>query len=135
MVAKLVKLTLSALDAPVLSPREMQKLLGLWTWPALLRRSILSVFDYVYELANATRPFSPRSLSSEQRQELTQILALLQLIFANLTLPFSNRAHCSDASPSGGGVVYADFDGGGLTQFISSTSETKATRGWQSKLT
>ena len=50
-VARLIRTTLSAVQGNRLSPRQMQNLLGIWTWPCLLRRPLLSVFDSVYQIA------------------------------------------------------------------------------------
>lgn len=128
-VAKLVNLTLSALSSVSLSPREMQRLIGLWTWPCLLRRPLLSVFDTVYKLASADRPHSRRTLLRSQKDELSQMLALAPLLYADLSLPFSDRIYCSDACPTGGGVVYADLGGREFEQFLSNTAETRVTKG------
>ena len=80
-IEKLVELSLSALDGGSLSPREMQRLIGIWTWPCFLKRPFLSVFGKVYDLAKAPRPHRKLALSADQKSELRQIFELLPMLF------------------------------------------------------
>ena len=89
MVAKLVKILLAALESSGMQPKDMQRLIRVLTWPALLKRCLLSVFDSVYDLASAPRPLTPLCLTNVQQNELQQVLAFLPLVFADWILPVS----------------------------------------------
>ena len=88
--------------------KQMERLLGSWTWNSLLRRPVLSVFSAVYAFARRHREHRrPRPLPVRVRDELQAALGLVPLLHADLSAPFSDRVYATDASNWGAGVCYA----------------------------
>lgn len=105
VAVKLFDSTTAALEQGWMSPREMKRLIGMWTWPCLLRRPLLSVFSAVFSLASMKRPEIRRPLTGAPRGELGAMLDLFQMIFMDLRRGLSEGVYASDASPKGAGVV------------------------------
>jgi hypothetical protein len=96
--------TLSMLDRGQCTGRDMEVLVGRWTWACLVRRPSLSVFSSVYrfqEAAQGKRFFIWPSV----RRELMVMVGLAPLLFADLDNLFFTRVVASDASSLGMGVV------------------------------
>ena len=111
------------------TPHQIQFLLGSWTWACLLRRNLLSIFSDVYELASAPKPLTPRPLSATERLELEMWMDLFPLIYVDLRRSLSTRVYASDASKSGGGVLYSNLDGRAREQFVRGIEETRVRKG------
>lgn len=88
--------------------KQMEQLLGSWTWNSLLRRPVLSVFCAVYAFARRHREHRrPRPLPFRVQCELRAALGLLPLLHADLSAPFADRVYATDASNWGAGVCYS----------------------------
>lgn len=83
------------------SPKEMQSILGRWTWACLLRRNFLSTLNKVYSLTSLDRPSRRRNLSVQQRVELEMLLDLFPLMCADLRGHESTRVYATDACKTG----------------------------------
>ena len=92
--------------------KQMEQLLGSWTWNSLLRRPVLSVFCAVYTFARRHREHRrPRALPPRVQAELRAALGLIPLLHADLAAPFADRVYATDASNWGAGVCYANASG------------------------
>jgi len=81
----------------------LRSMLGHLTWAALLRREALAFVNHCYAFAEAagTRVVP---LWASVRQELSDLLAVLPLLRADVGAEWDEVAVCSDASPFGIGV-------------------------------
>ena len=104
------------------TPREMQRFLGRWVWPLLLRRPLLSVLSDLYTLTSLRRLHVPRSPNVTQLVELQVLLGLSPVIFRDLTRSVSRRFYATDTSPWGASVVYCD----GASDIVIQNSEDQA---------
>lgn len=111
------------------TPREMQRFLGRWVWPLLLRRPLLSVLSELYCLASLKRPHVPRRLNVPQLTELQALIGLAPVVFRDLTRPVSTRIYATDASPWGAGVVYLD-EGGCGQDLVALFRDARVLTGW-----
>jgi hypothetical protein len=95
--------TLALLDHGECTGRDMQVLVGRWTWASLVRRPVLAVFSSVYRFQEAAdgRRFE---VWPSVRRELMVMVGLAPLLFADLDEPFFERVVASDASMTGLGV-------------------------------
>lgn len=81
-------------------------LLGKWTWLLSLRRPMFSILSKVYSIRHTSSEIVVPSL--EARRELLALVRLSSLIRADLTKEVAKYVICTDASLTGGGVVYCD---------------------------
>lgn len=116
------------------SPREIESILGRWTWAVLLRRCLLSIMGELYTLANMQSPNFVRKVSKAQVVELNMLLDLFPAMYADLQYKDSGRVYASDASLSGRGVPYCDMEPQELKPFLGATAETRVRKGWYSTL-
>ncbi len=95
--------TLALLDRGVCSGRDMEVLVGRWTWAALVRRPVLSVLSSVYRFQDAAdgKLFD---IWPSVRRELMVLVGLAPLLFVDLDDEFFSRILASDASTHGMGV-------------------------------
>ena len=131
----LLDTTYALLQTRRATPREMQRLLGRWVWPLLLRRPLLSVLSELYSPASLPRPHVPRLLNLPQLTELHALIGIAPMVFRDLTRPVSPRLYATDASPWGGGVVYSDEDGRGSSPtqqhaLVSFFRDARVLSGW-----
>ncbi|CAK0870850.1 unnamed protein product [Prorocentrum cordatum] len=89
--------------------RQVERVVGHFTFAGLARRPALSVFDAVYSFCARHRN-QQRRLPASVVRELRWAVALLPLISADLRAPWLGRLYCCDASEEGRGVVERDFD-------------------------
>jgi hypothetical protein len=98
------------LDQTFCSGTRMAWLMGCWTWACLVNRPALAVFSSVYSFIRKSGKRSFR-IWSTVRRELSTIMSLCPLLYADLALPWSTTVIASDASTTGGqGVVAACVD-------------------------
>lgn len=85
--------------------KYMSHLLGVWTWFALARRPVFSVFSAIYKFCTVAghRVFS---IWRSVRQELIVMCGLAPLLRSSLTAPWFRLCIATDASSQGEGVVY-----------------------------
>lgn len=91
------------------SPRELQNVIGLWNWALLLRRPALSVLFHVYTFMIEAQPDRSRRLPDSVVTELSILLDLFPLLYADLSRPLASRVYASDVSEDGIGIVYSDL--------------------------
>lgn len=114
------------------TPHDMQRLIGLWVWPCLLRRPLLSILFEVMAFSRLLPTNRRQQLSEPVRKELNVLLDLFPLMCADLRRPLSKRVYASDASEAGGGVVYSDVNN--ARAFSADVRETRSLKGWYSEL-
>ena len=87
----------------VISGKELEALVGHYTWSAVVRRESLSVFDHTYKFIRKHYFYRTR-LDAGTRQELFWARSILPMLRADLSIPWSETATCTDASHEGFGV-------------------------------
>ena len=83
--------------------RDLARIVGSWTWAALVRRECLCVFRTVYRF---------RSVAGDRvfhiwpciRQELTVMMGLAPLMYADLSATWCDRVFATDACTTGNGA-------------------------------
>jgi hypothetical protein len=106
-IDKLVSLcsdTVSLLRAGRCSGFHLSRLVGKWTWAALVNRPLLSVFSSVYRFIECARG-SVFTVWPSVARELTLMVGLAPLMFCTLTDEWFDRMVATDASEVGLGVV------------------------------
>jgi len=103
---QLSKETQRLLNATTCTGRYMSRLVGKWVWPVLVCRPALSVFSAVYRFIQAAgrRPFT---IWNSVKRELQVMMGLVPLLFASLSAEWLPSVVATDASSTGGGVVYS----------------------------
>ena len=102
----LVHDTLSLCAAPC-SPRQVQEIVGRWTWAMLVRRPALSIFSAVYAFASLPSATTPRPLWPSCVTELRLAAGIAPLLNTSLGIrPFSSCL-ATDASSTGWGACKA----------------------------
>ena len=101
---RLIHLTRSFLLRTHCSGRDLSRIVGNWTWACLVRRECLSVFRHVYRYISIAgdRVFS---IWNSVRLELSTMIGLAPLMYADLTSGWCDRVVASDACSTGLGVV------------------------------
>ena len=66
--------------------KDMERLLGHWTWVCLCRRSAFAIFCSIYRFCEAAR-FSNFTIWPSVRRELQTAIALAPLMFSSLAAP------------------------------------------------
>ena len=97
--------TTGLLSMPVTHVRELQSLLGQWTWILLFARASLAILDVCYEQARCRPEGTFFRLSVAARNELQTLIDLLPLFATDMETPWSMTAFAVDSSDSGYGVV------------------------------
>ena len=88
--------------------RSLRQLVGGWTFAACFQRHSLSVFGEVYRaLGDPKSDHEFLSLSRQVRAELLSMACLAPVLQMNVRARVVPRLYCTDASPSGGGIVSA----------------------------
>lgn len=107
-LARLARSTLTLARAPLVSAKELERVMGGWAWACLARRPSFAVFGAVYRWLSA---FSGRlaPLWPSARLELALICALAPLLSTDVGLGWYSQALAVDASSKGFGVVVADM--------------------------
>jgi hypothetical protein len=100
----LLRSTLTLLAKPKVSGLDLAALVGRFTWCMLVRRPALQCFHQVYRFIQVRKAQRGQVWPTVVR-ELLLACALLPLLSASLTLPFSSRLLATDASDLGGAVV------------------------------
>lgn len=89
---------------------DLLRLVGRWTWAALVRREALSAFHAVYAFARTHH--APARLWNSCVKELEIILGLAPLLYAKLSCQSAPFVVATDASLAGQGCTYARVDPG-----------------------
>lgn len=104
---------------------QLHRVLGMWTWNALLCRCALSTMFACYGFIARTgrrRGFLPRGV----RQELQALIGLVPLLSVSLGSPISSRVYATDASFWGAGVCYEDIGEHGVLNALEAASGSLA---------
>lgn len=119
-IDKLVSLcseTVEVLRAGHCSGFYLSRLVGKWTWAALVNRPLLSVFSSVYRFIECART-SVFSLWPSVARELATMVDLAPLMFCTLADQWFDRIVATDASEFGLGVVTAPLDSTKATDIL-----------------
>jgi hypothetical protein len=92
-----------------ISGRSLEKILGHFTWGALVRREALAVVCACYEFVRKCYDSCTRIWSSVRR-ELRWMRSLLPLLEADMSLPWLPTIVASDAPDTGMGVCVRSLD-------------------------
>ena len=108
-VYKLIRRTKALIEHGKCTGHELSKLVGHWSWAALARRPVFSVFNAVYRYIEVAgvRMFD---LWPSVARELRAMSALAPLLFTSLGATWYPRTIATDASEFGQGVVAARAD-------------------------
>ena len=89
------------------TPRKLSILVGCWIHVLLFRRPMFAIMDAVFHEGKGRKQDGVFHLSSRARSEL-QLLAILgPTAQADLRVGHSSKIFCTDASPTGGAVTFA----------------------------
>ena len=89
------------------TPKLLSILLGSWIHVLLFRRVMFALLDRLFQEGQNKRQDEVFCLSSRARNELQMVASLGSLAQADLRVKHSSRIYCTDASPSGGAVIWA----------------------------
>lgn len=104
----LIDRTRQLIHAGECSGKDLQRILGTWTWAFLVCRPAFAIFSAVYRFVE-TAGHLTFQLWPSVRVELEIAIGVAPLLVANLSAPWSKLVFCSDASSTGYGVVAANF--------------------------
>ena len=82
------------------SSKDIERLVGHWTFAALLHRPLLSSLRAVYDYGRSGRP-AGTIFPNKVKEELQIMRGLLVFMFADLSLPWCSRVYAYDACGSG----------------------------------
>ena len=97
-------LVLGALDAPMLSKKALQQLLGQFPHPWMHRRELSCIFFKSYEFVHLMSESEVRRLPVLVAEELVVAGLFLGLSSSNIRWPVSNRISSTDATLERGGT-------------------------------
>ena len=97
---RLIRALEGLLSRPLVSGKQLEVIIGHYTYVALLNRSALSVLRQCYDYIRA-RYHVPSRLWTGVRKEIKVMIGLVPLLSVNCLMPWLGVAHCSDASPHG----------------------------------
>ena len=100
-----IRATEYAASLPALRPKALARIIGVWTWFAMICRELLSILNKCYEFSNLEPDNLERPVWPSVRQELRCLVGLACYVPTSLTRPWSPRVFMTDASWMGQGVV------------------------------
>lgn len=103
--------------------KELSSLLGSWVWFLLLNRPLLSILSEVYQFLSEVNTAGTPSVRA--RMELSTLLSLAPLVYADMRTPIAGKVLCSDASMVGGAVVYTEISQAEGLEFLRHQSRFK----------
>ena len=104
---RIVRATAALLARPLVSARDLARVLGAWTWELLLRRPALAVLKHSYHFIDRFLGCPPRPLWPSVARELSVLTALSPLLSVDLRAAWASHAIATDASSFAAGVVCA----------------------------
>lgn len=131
---RLYKLTNPVVASRRASPALVRRIVGLWSYALLLRRPAFSILYQAFAFTNEEHPDKCRRLPDSVVEELSTLLDVFPLLFADLRQPLASRVYFSDACGSGGGVQYADLSARDSWTLKENIKETRVRKGWLSTL-
>ena len=105
--SRIIRSTAALLSSPLVSARDLARVLGAWTWQMLLRRPVLAVLKHSYRFIDRFLSRPPRALWPSVKRELAVLAALSPLLTVNLQAPWAKHLVATDASSLAAGVVSA----------------------------
>ena len=99
-----------AMNKRFISPAGLEIIVGHIVWQFMCRRELLSILSAVYTHIHTEPRTTALPMSDLLCTELRHVIGLLPLCFTNLSAPWSDVVHASDASPFGIGVCYKVLD-------------------------
>jgi hypothetical protein len=103
--SRILRATVALLCQPLVSARELARVLGAWTWELLLRRPVLAALKHCYRFVNRYLHSPPRPLWPSVVRELSVLSALSPLLSVDLQAPWADHLIATDSSSRAGGVV------------------------------
>ena len=94
-----------ALRLPYVTAEAVEKIVGVWTWLALMNKCALSCFSLVYKWIRRWGGKGAQRLTSGVRAELSSMVAISVTFGQQLNALWAKLAYLVDASPSGGAVL------------------------------
>lgn len=128
---RLFKITNAIVCSKRASLERVRHITGLWTYALLLRHPAFSILYHTFRLLEQPGV----SATSKQRvpdsvvEELSALLDVFPLLFADLRQPLSPRIYFSDACRTGDGVEYVDLSPRDARSFKDNVAETRARKG------
>ncbi len=119
---RILQATAVLLSQPLVSARELARVLGAWTWQLLLRRPALAALKHCYRFIERFIDRPPRPLWPSVARELTVLAALSPLLCVNLRAAWSTHLVATDASEFAAGVVATPLRGDVLQSLWSLTA-------------
>ena len=104
---RIVRSTAALLSQPLVSARDLARVLGAWTWELLLRRPALSALKHSYRFVERFLYQPARPLWPCVARELFVLTALSPLLTVDLQAPWADHIIATDASLDAAGVVSA----------------------------
>jgi hypothetical protein len=112
--SRIVRGTAALLTQPLVSARDLARVLGAWTWQLLLRRPALAVLKHCYRFVERFMDHPPRPLWPSVARELSVLTALSPLLTVDLQAPWASHLVGTDASSQAAGVVSTTLRSGML---------------------
>lgn len=100
-------ITLAIAHQGTCTPKLLSILLGSWIHVLLFRRVMFALMDRLFHEGSDLPPDQIFCLSRRARTELQLLGSLGSLAQADLRAQHSSKIYCTDASPSGGAVIWA----------------------------
>lgn len=109
-VAILSAITMHLVRIGTCTRKLLSVLLGCWIHVLLFRRVIFAVVDQLFREGLNRDPEEVFCISRQGRCELQMLALLSPIAQSDLRAKYSDKLFCTDASPEGGAVTYADVN-------------------------
>lgn len=116
------------------SPQEIQRVIGLWSWPLLICLPPFYVLFHEYQFMLEADPDRRRRLPDTAISEFSVFVDLFPLLYDDLSRPLSSTVYASDASEKAAGIVYADLSTSDLWRFKTNIAGNRCRKGWYTTL-
>ena len=97
--------------------RILSVLLGCWIHILLFRRALFAVIDQLFKEGSGKPQDEIFPLSRQARCELQMLAVLGPIAQSDIRVQHCPRMYCTDASPMGGAVIYADIGQNAAQEF------------------
>ncbi|CAE8709859.1 unnamed protein product [Polarella glacialis] len=126
----LIIVTMSILADGWATTKEIEKVLGCWSWSMMFFRPALSLLDQVYFWIRESTKTCRRRLTKVVLAELRALIAITPWMMCNLETPFYGEALMTDSSDIGYGVCVTPA----TTRELRAESQFTEMRGWMVSL-
>ena len=107
-VAILSIITMIIVHKGTCTPRLLSTVLGCWIHVLLFRRTLFAIMSQVFAEGRGLKQDAVFCLSRQARCELQLLATLGPVAQSDLRAKHASRLYCTDASPAGGAVCYAE---------------------------